>query len=141
MSDQTTGTEPRPLRRIVVGMDGSANASVALQWSVDEAAVHGADVEALVAWSYLDQHHPDGSDRFDAEYGGADAEAALAAWVTDAVGTGAAVGQQAVCDLPARALLEASDGADLVVVGARGKTLLRQAVPRPPATRRLARGA
>ncbi|WP_324274704.1 hypothetical protein [Blastococcus brunescens] len=38
------------------------------------------------------------------------------------------------------ALTAATRGADLVVVGARGKTLLRQAVPRP-VTRRLARGA
>ena len=39
------------------------------------------------------------------------------------------------------ALIAATHGADLVVVGAEGKTLLRQAVARPPATRRLARGA
>jgi nucleotide-binding universal stress UspA family protein len=38
------------------------------------------------------------------------------------------------------ALTAATRGADLVVVGGRGKTLLRQAVPRPP-KRRLARGA
>jgi nucleotide-binding universal stress UspA family protein len=38
------------------------------------------------------------------------------------------------------ALLAATRGADLVVVGVRGKTLLRQAVPRTP-VRRLARGA
>ena len=38
------------------------------------------------------------------------------------------------------ALSAASHGADLVVVGPEGKTLLRPAVPRPPG-RRLARGA
>jgi nucleotide-binding universal stress UspA family protein len=38
------------------------------------------------------------------------------------------------------ALIAATRGADLVVVGAHGKTLLRPAVPRPP-NRRLARGA
>jgi nucleotide-binding universal stress UspA family protein len=38
------------------------------------------------------------------------------------------------------ALVAATRGADLVVVGVRGKTLLRQAVPRTP-VRRLARGA
>ncbi len=47
----------------------------------------------------------------------------------------------AVLDRPVfEALTAATRGADLVVVGARGKTLLRQAVPRPPA-RRMARGA
>jgi nucleotide-binding universal stress UspA family protein len=39
------------------------------------------------------------------------------------------------------ALTAATHGADLVVVGAQGKTLLRQAVARPQAPRRLARGA
>jgi hypothetical protein len=38
------------------------------------------------------------------------------------------------------ALTAAAQGADLVVVGPEGKTLLRPAVPRPPG-RRLARGA
>jgi nucleotide-binding universal stress UspA family protein len=47
----------------------------------------------------------------------------------------------AVLDRPVfEALTAATRGADLVVVGARGKTLLRQAVPRQP-SRRLARGA
>jgi hypothetical protein len=47
----------------------------------------------------------------------------------------------AVLDRPVyEALTAASRGADLVVVGPQGKSLLRQAVPRPPA-RRLARGA
>ena len=39
------------------------------------------------------------------------------------------------------ALFAATQGADLVVVSARGKTLLRQAVARPAAPRRVARGA
>jgi nucleotide-binding universal stress UspA family protein len=39
------------------------------------------------------------------------------------------------------ALSAATQGADLVVVGTHGKTLLRQAVARPPAPRRVARGA
>ncbi len=47
----------------------------------------------------------------------------------------------AVLDRPVfEALAAATRGADLVVVGPQGKTLLRQAVSRPPA-RRLARGA
>jgi hypothetical protein len=47
----------------------------------------------------------------------------------------------AVMDRPVLdALRAAGRGADLVVVGAEGKALLRHTVPRPPA-RRLARGA
>jgi nucleotide-binding universal stress UspA family protein len=50
--------------------------------------------------------------------------------------------QTAVLERPVfEALAAARSGADLVYVGARGKTLLRQAVPRPPARRPLARGA
>ena len=50
--------------------------------------------------------------------------------------------QTAVLERPVfEALAAATGGADLVFVGARGKTLLRQAVPRPPSWRRLARGA
>ena len=47
----------------------------------------------------------------------------------------------AILDRPVfEALTAATRGADLVVVGTRGKTVLRQAVPRPPG-RRMARGA
>jgi hypothetical protein len=47
----------------------------------------------------------------------------------------------AVLDRPVyEALIAATRGADLVVVGPQGKTMLRQSVPRPPG-RRLARGA
>jgi nucleotide-binding universal stress UspA family protein len=107
-------------RRIVVGVDGSPNAMVALRWAAEEAVVHDADVEALLAWSLLDQHHVDGSDDFDPGYGQDAADAVVEAWVLEAVGE-AAVAARAVLDLPARALLDASDTADLLVIGARGK--------------------
>lgn len=106
--------------RIVVGTDGSPKARVALQWAVEEAELHDASVEALLVWSLLDQHHADGSNRFDPAYGQAAAQAAVEAWVHEVVGE-ATVTARAVCDLPARALLEAGDSADLLVIGARGK--------------------
>lgn len=40
------------MERIVVGVDGSEGSRQALRWSVDEAQVHGATVEAVHAFSY-----------------------------------------------------------------------------------------
>jgi nucleotide-binding universal stress UspA family protein len=110
------------MEKIVVGTDGSPQATQALRWALDEARLHRADVEVVLAWSLLDQHHVDGSDRFDPDYGDEAAAATLAAWVTAAIGEhdAVSVSQRAVCDVPVRALLEAGDGADLLVLGARG---------------------
>mgnify|MGYP003685492969 CR=1 FL=1 len=38
---------------IVVGIDGSANATKALQWALDEAEVRGVRVRAVLTWSYM----------------------------------------------------------------------------------------
>jgi nucleotide-binding universal stress UspA family protein len=108
------------MERIIVGTDGSEHAAEALRWAVEEAAVHGATVEAVLAWNHLDQHRPDRSEDFDPDYREDDARAALSAWVTEALGSGAAVEQRTVADVPVRALLEVGDDADLLVVGARG---------------------
>ena len=111
------------MNKVVVGTDGSEHATRALRWAIAEASVHQADVEVVLVWSLLDQYHPDHSDRFESDYGDEAAQAALAAWVVEAAGDdpGVAVSQRVVCDLPARALLDAGDAADLLVVGARGK--------------------
>jgi nucleotide-binding universal stress UspA family protein len=107
-------------KKIVVGTDGSEHATTALRWAVEEAELHAADVEAVLAWSFLDQHHPDRADRFDNDYDEDAARAALAAWVTDALGPDATIAQRVVLDLPVRAVLEVGDAADLIVLGARG---------------------
>ncbi len=108
------------MERIVVGVDGSTNAEVALRWALAEGELRGAVVEAVMAWSYLDQRHADHRTEFDPAYGERQAAEALQAAI-DAVGPRRAVEQLIVCDLPGSALLEASVGADLVVVGARGR--------------------
>jgi nucleotide-binding universal stress UspA family protein len=110
----------RTMMKIVVGTDGSPNATSALRWAVEEADVHQADIEVVLVWSYFDQHHPDRSDTFDPHYTEDTARAALALWVTEALGARAPVEQRTVLDLPARALLQASDVAELLVLGARG---------------------
>jgi nucleotide-binding universal stress UspA family protein len=108
--------------RIVVGVDESAGAAAALFWAVAEAEVRSWSVTALMAWGFLDQHHATVGEPFDPAYGESNALAALDAIVAEVLGAArvAAVDRKVVCDLPARALLEASDGVDLLVVGARG---------------------
>ncbi len=106
--------------RIVVGTDGSPYATTAMRWAAEEAELHGSTLEIVLAWNYLDQHHPDRSSAFDSTYTEDDARAALAVWVTETLGADAPVEQRVVFDVPVRALLEASDAADLLVLGARG---------------------
>jgi nucleotide-binding universal stress UspA family protein len=107
---------------IVVGVDGSEGAAHALRWAVREAGLRGRPVTALLAWGYLDQHWAAPDHVFDPAYGEADALAALDEAVARALDVEAAAGvtRRAVCDLAARALLDASAGADMLVVGARG---------------------
>jgi nucleotide-binding universal stress UspA family protein len=114
--------EPAGAGGVVIGTDGSAGSGAALRWGVREAAVRGIPARAVLAWSYLDQHHRGGGTRFDSGYDEKAAQEALAAAVEEAVGAEAALGvlKQTVCDLAPRALLDAALEADLLVVGARG---------------------
>lgn len=127
---------------LVVEVDGSAAGHGALVWALREAARREATV---VAVTVLDdpEDGPLGS------FGRAQVRAHLAAHdlletrVLRAIAETGVQGRArtAVLDRPVfEALTAATRGADLVVVGAHGKTVLRQAVPRPP-THRLARGA
>jgi nucleotide-binding universal stress UspA family protein len=107
---------------IVVGVDGSDGSAHALRFAVAEGALRGWDVQAVLAWGFLDQHHPSTMHEFDPGYVAADAEAALRSYVEAAVGAEAAtrIDLRAVSDLPVRALEQASKRAALLVVGARG---------------------
>lgn len=107
-------------RAILVGIDGSPGAAAALRWALGEAGRRDLPVEALLAWSYLDQHDAVGDRGFDPGYGEPEARDALAAFVEAAVGDDADVRRVVVCDTPARALAERSREATMVVVGATG---------------------
>lgn len=110
------------MAEIVVGVDESDGAAEALHWAVREAALRGRSLTAVMAWGFLDQHQPTPGGEFDPEYGEQDAAAALATILDRALGEAEAakVLRRVVCDLPARALLDAAEGSELLVVGARG---------------------
>jgi nucleotide-binding universal stress UspA family protein len=127
---------------LVVEVDGSAAGHGALIWALREAARREATVVAVCVLDAPGGDPLEGSGRvlLRAQCAAADR---LEAQVLRAIAETGVHGRSrtAVLERPVfEALTAATRGADLVVVGPRGKTLLRQAVPRPPA-RRLARGA
>lgn len=106
---------------IVVGIDGSEGATIALRWAVEEGERRGWPVTALLAWDYLDQPKLDPQAAFDPHYDETKASAFLDGHLVDVLGDGAAgVGRIVVNGKAAPALLDAAAGADLAVVGARG---------------------
>jgi nucleotide-binding universal stress UspA family protein len=115
---------------IVVGVDGSASAAEAVRWAVALGERRAWSVTALLAWSLVDQHHPDDSDRIEPGYDEADAAAALDVYLERALGADAPgpAARRVVCELPAQALVDASSSARLVVVGARGLGRFRGAI-------------
>lgn len=103
--------------KIVVGIDGSPGADQALRWAIDEARQWNAELDVVIAWSYLDQHTPEFKPDYDETDVRTNVDAALAR-VGGADGVNIVVSP--VNDLPARAILDRAVEADLVVVGSRG---------------------
>jgi nucleotide-binding universal stress UspA family protein len=111
--------------RIVVGVDGSAASRAAFRWAVRQAELTGATVQAITAWQYPVASGGyawapvavlDSTDLQEA------AEKTLADEISEVVGarTDIKLQPQAVEGNPAQVLLDASAGADLLVVGSRG---------------------
>jgi nucleotide-binding universal stress UspA family protein len=127
---------------LVVEVDGTAAGHGALVWALREAARREGTVVAVSVLGAPDGDPLDGSSRVQVRDHVA-AHDRLEAQVLRAIADTGVHGRTrtAVLDRPVfEALIAATRGADLVVVGAGSKALLRQAVPRPP-SRRLARGA
>jgi nucleotide-binding universal stress UspA family protein len=128
---------------LVVEVDGSVAGHGALVWALREAARREATVVAVAVLQDPDGDPLEGSGRVLVRAHLA-AHDRLEAQVLRAIAETGVHGRTrtAVLERPVfEALIAATQGADLVVVGARGTTLLRQAVPRPTISRRLARGA
>lgn len=110
--------------RIVAGVDGSPSSLEALRWAVRQAELTGGTVDAVMAWQ------PPSAGGFawgevasdDTDYPGLAAKS-LAEAVGQAVGPESTVRVRplVVQGHPADALLDAAKGADLLVVGSRGR--------------------
>ena len=127
---------------LLVEVDGSGSRHGALVWALREAARREATVLAVTVLDD-DLDHPLGAARRPSAANQAAALQRLEAQVLRGIAETGVHGRvrTAVLDRPVfEALSDAASGADLVIVGAGGKTLLRPALGRPP-FRRLSRGA
>ena len=123
--------------RIVVGVDGSEEAAAALRWAAEEATLRGARVEAVHAWSYVPVTTAADSglvpmvwtESTELVEATRDAATRLAEEQVEVVlGTGHDVQISLVQGDASDALLEAAAGADLLVVGNRGRGALKEAL-------------
>jgi len=110
--------------RIVAGVDGSPSSLSALRWAIRQAGLTGATVDAMISW-----HYP----ASEGGYGWAPIGVGTAFDFKDNAGKVLADAIAAACDPgsvtvralvvegnAAQVLIDASDGADLLVVGSRG---------------------
>jgi len=112
--------------RIVVGVDGSDASKAALEWAVGEARLRGATLETVCSYTV-----PSGwlgmGDAMGAVVAGSVTESDLAVYAGETLdkalgeldATGVEVVKRTVTGHPATSLIEAADGADLLVVGSR----------------------
>ncbi len=121
-----TGDKPFP--RIVVGVDGSEESRTALRWALEEAAVRAAELDVVHAWDVPFAFVPltiNPTDQFafdtleKAVSGLVDTEVSAA--TASAAALPPSIDKIVVRDSAASALLEIAKGADLLVIGSRGR--------------------
>jgi len=112
--------------RIVAGVDGSPSSASALRWAVGQAGLTGASVDAVIAWHYPASAASGGYGMMVGSAGPEDfreiAQKVVADAVSDAPGSAGRVRVHARVTEgnAAQVLLEAAEGAELLVVGSRG---------------------
>ncbi len=123
-SDEVQGFDPPIRGGIVVGHDGSLRSSVALRWAVDEARLRGLALHVVRAWK-LSTAIPETKVPFGTVPSWDECAGAIKAAIDralDSVDTaGLTVHRHALHGSPSTLLVEASQGADMVVVGERGQ--------------------
>jgi len=119
--------------RIVVGVDGSQPSKAALAWAVGQAELTNATVDAVIAWQYPiafagAPFAPIGL-VMDTDFAAA-AEQVLDAAISETVDSSGSIKVSATTreGNPAKILLEAANGADMLVVGSRGHGGLTEAL-------------
>ena len=116
------------MKKIVVGVDGSAASLHALEWTYNEALVSGAELTAVHGWVYpysgprTSVSEPRTQMQLDAME---ELKASLESLGPRLAGGSLHVHARLIEQSPADALLEESADADLVVVGSRGRGVLR----------------
>src|SRR6266540_4507582 len=118
------------MEKIVVGIDGSDASNDALRWAVEDARARGAEVVALHAYE-VPEAAPDAVPAPPVDLPALigevheDAQQFVTKVVDEVVGNAVSVDVApiAVEDAPAKALLDASRDADLLVVGSHGHGL------------------
>ncbi|MFI7355350.1 universal stress protein [Streptomyces avidinii] len=108
--------------RIVVGVDGSPSSQAALRWAVRYAGLVGGRVEAVAAWD-LPGAASWSAPAVDATFDEEEAERRLVEEVRTVLGEdgAASVHQRLVRGNPVDVLVDAAEGADMLVVGSRGR--------------------
>lgn len=123
------------MERIVVGVDGSEGSKQAMAWAAREATVHGAALEVVYAYEHrpnwstygTDEHLTRGAAeriREEVERGAqrsADEARSLVASMVERLDLKRIEAHAIETDHPARALVDHAKGADLLVVGSRGR--------------------
>ena len=117
------GRQQQPLRRILVGVDGSNASSAALAWAVDEADCHDAEVTVVHAWQ---QAGGPGRAMRPGDLDRADAQCMLDLVVRQAEKRSNRTVRGELIEGEAIAVLTASsEKADLLAVGSRGRSGFR----------------
>jgi nucleotide-binding universal stress UspA family protein len=115
--------DPEAGRRIVVGVDGSAPSRAALAWAARQARLTGATVEAIIAWQYPATYGYTMPAAPEINYNYEEIAAkVIADTIAEVCGRGEPVTiiSRVVEGNAAQVLLDASAGAELLVVGSRG---------------------
>jgi nucleotide-binding universal stress UspA family protein len=124
MSESSASAAPHH-GRIVVGVDGSPISKVALRWAISQARLTGATVDAVLAWQYPEGRSGAGWAAVLVEEPDLDvlAEKELTEAISEAAGPDpdVVINPVVVQGWPAEVLLDAAEGADLLVVGSRGR--------------------
>ncbi len=126
MANETAETSSSTRPRIVVGIDGSDGGQEALRWAYEQATLRDADLEVVVAWDFVAKwavgYNPEWpEDRDHLEHDAITVADKAVSQLLDGRPKPPWLTVVAVQGMPAYVLTERARGADLLVVGSRGR--------------------